>query len=433
MKTARREAYDILLHILKDSAYSNLSLEQALGVSDFSKRDRAFASRLVYGTLERQLTLDYIISQFLNQPLSKLKKQVLVNLRMAVYQLYFMDKVPASAVINEAVNLSKETGCAFASGLINAVLRKIDAKRVNLADTPDEIRYSCPEHLIRMWKKMYGEENTAGILENINKAAPFYIRVNTLKTNQEALIKLLEQEGIFAKETVFPNALKLENVGGVAQLASFQAGLFHVQDLASQLCAEALGAKPGETVFDLCAAPGGKTFTIAQSMKNEGRILAFDLYEHRLDLIQKTAETLGIINLETALGDASKFNRNLPQADRVLCDVPCSGLGIIRRKPEIRYKNLDSIKELPALQLAILENGSNYVKPGGTLIYSTCALNKKENNQVADAFLKKYPEFHAVPIFSEIPGSNMETTPYLTLFPHINGADGFFIAKFERS
>lgn len=432
MRSVRSEAYKVLLLIFKDKAYSNITLDQALKQSALAERDKAFASRLVYGTVERTLSLDYIIKQFLDQPVQKLKLQVLVNLRMAVYQLYFMDKVPQSAVIDEAVKLSKETGCAFASGLVNAVLRKIADNPVCLEEMPPHIRYSCPEHLMRMWTKMYGQANTLGILETMNEPVPLHLRVNTLKTDCEALLASFAGDGLQAKQLPLSNGVELTPAGGITSLKQYKEGLFHVQDLASQLCVEALCPQPGETVYDLCAAPGGKAFTIAQKMDNTGVVYAFDLYEHRLELIEKGADRLGIANLKTAVGDASLYNGSLPLADRVLCDVPCSGLGIIRKKPEIRYKELDTIKQLPSLQLAVLENGARYVKPCGTLVYSTCALNKKENDQVADAFLAKHPEYTAVPVLPETERASSER-PYLTLFPHLNGTDGFFIAKFERS
>lgn len=431
MKSARREAFDTLFQIFKNRAYSNLILDHGLSKSMLPERDRAFAARLVYGTVERMLSLDYILSCYLSQPVDRLKLQVLVNLRLGVYQLYFMDKVPASAVINEAVQLAKETGCAFAAGLVNAVLRKVAVHTIDLSQLEPSLRYSCPVHLIRMWTKMYGEENTLGLLKSINQPAPMTIRVNSLKTGAGALAASFLADQVEATPARLKNAMHLEHVGGVASLKQFEDGLFHVQDLASQLCIEALDPQPGETVFDLCAAPGGKSFTIAQEMMNQGTVYAFDLYQRRLDLIKKGAGRLGITNLKTTVSDASIYNEALPMADRVLCDVPCSGLGIIRRKPEIRYKELDSVKDLPTVQLSILENASRYVKPGGTLVYSTCALNKKENDQVADAFLKEHPAYRAVSFLpKEIRG--VSDSPYLTLFPHINGTDGFFIAKFER-
>lgn len=433
MTNGRRAAYDVLLQIYKKQAFSNLTLDQVLRSAQLPIRERAFASRLVYGTVERQLSLDYIIERYLTQPIQNMKLQVLVHLRMAVYQLYFMDKVPAHAVIDETVGLAKSTGCGFASGMMNAVLRKAALEQIDLEQAPLSVRYSCPAHLIRMWTKMYGQTHTMGILSHINEAAPLTIRTNTILTNAAALRISLEQAGVKVKSLPLADALELEQLPGVAASPQFLDGLFHVQDMASQLCAVALGALPGETVFDMCAAPGGKSFTLAEQMEGTGRLCAFDYYEHRLELIQSGAQRLGLANIETAVQDARCFAPGLGLADRVLCDVPCSGLGIIRRKPEVRYKELDSLKELPALQLQILSASSAYVKPGGTLLYSTCALNKRENQQVADAFLQANPEFTAVPCLPEISRGIDADGPYLTLFPHLHGTDGFFMAKLERS
>lgn len=431
MRSARRTAYDVLLQVFKDQAYSNLTLDHTLGQSGLSRQDKAFAARLVYGTVERMMTLDYILARFLTQPIAKLKLQVLVNLRLAAYQIVYMEKVPASAAINEAVKLAKETGCAFASGLVNAVLRKVAGQPVDLSGADWATQYSCPEPLIQMWKKMYGKTNTEALLETLNAPAPLTVRVNPLKITPTAFCRLLEAEGIGVEPTCLRNAFHLHYAGSITELPQFSQGLFHVQDLSSQLCVEALEPVAGETVLDLCAAPGGKSFTIAECMQNSGVVFAMDIYSHRLSLLEQGAIRLGIKNIKTAVYDASVFQPEIAPADRVLCDVPCSGLGIIRRKPEIRYKELDSIKELPALQLKILTNASRYVKPGGTLVYSTCALNRKENNKVVDAFLKENTAFASVPVLTELPHGTQDGD-YMTLFPHINGTDGFFIAKLVK-
>lgn len=431
MKNARYEAFKILLKVFKSNAYTNIALDNSLEISELDRRERALASSIVYGTVERMMTLDYIISSFLTQPIEKLKLKVLVILRMSVYQLYFMDKIPPSAAINEAVELTKKCGCSFASSLVNAVLRKCSSDRIDIDSLEESVRFSCPKHLINMWRKMYGDENVSGLLQTINEKAPVTLRVNTLKISQDDLISSFRENGIEAKKTFLENALTIENVGSIASLPQYNDGLFHVQDISSQLCAKALDAQPGENVFDVCSAPGGKTFTVAQYMQNKGVIKSFDIYEHRLKLIDDGSKRLGIDIVETDVNDASVYNEALGFADKVLCDVVCSGLGIIRKKPEIRYKDLDSIKQLPETQYKILEASSKYVKKGGRIVYSTCALNKKENDKVVDLFLKNHSEFVSVRALPEVERA-VDENDYLTLFPHVNGCDGFFIAVLER-
>lgn len=429
----RQTAFQVLLKVFKENAYTNLALDTVLQNSGLLNRDKSLATAIVYGTIERKITLDFVLEKYLSQPIEKLKTPVLIILRLSAYQLLFMDKIPDSAVINEGVNLAKSNGCGFSAGLVNAVLRKISVSDFCLEKIGNlSIKYSCPSHLINMWKKMYGEENTIGILENINGNVPVTIRVNTLKTSVDDLKLSLEKSGVCViKNDLCEDALIIENTNSISELEEFRNGLFHVQDLASQLCAEALCAKEGEVVLDVCASPGGKSFTIAEIMGDTGKIHSFDIYEQRLSLIKNDAERLGITSISTAVNDASKFSAEVPFVDKILCDVVCSGLGIIRKKPEIRYKELDSIKHLPEIQLQILETSSKYLKVGGTLVYSTCSLNKKENEKVVDLFLEKNKDFVAVPVLPCIEHIESDNH-YLTLFPHIHGTDGFFIAKLER-
>lgn len=431
-KNARQAAYEILLRMEKDGAYSNLILDETLEKSDLDSRDKSFVSALVYGTTERKLTVDYELSLYLSSPLKKLKKQVLTILRMGAYQIFFMSKVPNSAAVNESVKLSKKNQSAYASSLINAVLRKCSQNGLVYPkkDTDEflSVYYSCPLWLIHKWNKQYGKSECLHLLEESLKKAETVIRVNTLKTDEKTLAQLLLQEGVESEKTVIENSLKIFLSGKeITKLNSFKQGLFHVQDIASTLCAQALCAKSNETVFDLCAAPGGKSFSVAQLMNNSGKIFAFDLYPQRTKLISQGAKRLGIDIITAAVGDASEHNAELGLADRVLCDVPCSGLGIIRRKPEIRYKDESEVDALPPLQLKILENAARYVKPGGRLVYSTCTLNKNENENVCLKFLENSSDFESVEPLSQI-GKNK----FLTLMPHINQSDGFFIAAFKR-
>lgn len=436
MKNARQTAFEILTKIRRDSSYSNLTVDSVLSDSSLNDADSSFVSALVYGVLERSHTLDYQLMLNLKQPLKKLKPQVYTALQLGAYQLLFMDKVPASAAVNESVKLVKSNGCSFAGGLVNAVLRNISKNGLCLPDKSDKflyysVAYSFPIELVKFWIKSYGEENAEGIMSCCAGRPPLTVRVNTLKTDSSKLIDELRFAGIDVEPGVAEDSLNLGKCGSVEKLSSFADGKFHVQDAASQFCVAALAPQPDETVIDLCAAPGGKSFTIAQYMKNTGKIIACDIHNHRLDLIRDAAMRLGISNITCICNDATQYFAEIPVADRVLCDVPCSGLGIIRRKPEIRNKPLDDLKSLPPVQLKILENASRYVKSGGRLVYSTCALNPKENENVCKKFLESHPEFSVImPEF--LPQDTFIRDGLVTLMPHINNTDGFFIAVFEK-
>ncbi len=440
MKSARQAAFEALLKIQKEGAYSNLVVDATLKENEhFDERDKAFFSNLVYGTLDRLILIDYNLSMYLNQPVRKLKPELHTILRLGTYQLLFLDKVPSRAAVNESVNLAKVNKSAFAASLVNAVLRRVADNGLKLPEgsenDPDylAIKYSCPEWLISMWIEAYGFDNAIALAEKALEAAPVVVKVNTLKTTVDDLIWKLAEEGVVAeKSTKFPDSLVLNNTGAVEELLAYQEGLFHAQDFASQICCKALDAKPGETVFDLCSAPGGKAFTIAQSMQNTGCVRAFDIYQSRVDLIKNGAKRLGLNNVYTYLSDATIFNENYGMADRVLCDVPCSGLGIIRRKPEIRFKKSAEIDNLPEIQYSILCNAIKYLKDGGRLVYSTCTLNPKENDEICNRFLEEHPEFEAVKVLPELRRYS-ENDKYLTLMPHIHSTDGFFVAVFQKN
>lgn len=437
MKNSRQTAFDILIKIYRDSSYSNLTLDAVLRSGVCESRDYPFICALVYGVLERGITIDYVLGQYLTQPLKKLKPEVLVTLRMGVYQLLFMDKVPDNAAVDESVKLVRANKSAFAAGLVNGVLHNVAKNGLVLPDKDNNklkylsVKYSCPEWLAGKWIKYYGEENAVGIMKSTLGRPPMTARVNTLKTTAAELAEKLKEEGVVCTPCAEKNAVELSQTGSIESLSAYKEGLFHIQDLASQYCAQALGANEGETVFDLCAAPGGKTFTIAQRMNNKGRILAFDMFEHRVKLIADGAKRLGIDIVDARTGDAAVFNEKLGLADRVLCDVPCSGLGIIRRKPEIRYKKPEDIDNLPDIQYGILGNAAKYVKIGGRLVYSTCSLNRLENEKVCKRFLEENGGFKPVKVLENVKRYNGDDY-FITLMPHINGTDGFFICAFER-
>lgn len=390
-------AFKILSKIEHDKAYSNITLDSVL--NKYEATSSAFVCALVYGVLERKITLDYYLSKVLTQPIKKLNPQVLTILRLGVYQLKYMDKVPVSAAVNESVKLSRKTKCSFASGLINSVLRKISTTNIDLPKSDNNIydlsiRYSCPEGLVSQFVEDYGYTYTEKILSASVGSVPTFIRVNTLKTTAKDLIDKLAKEDIIAKMSQVNNT-SLEIVSGSSVFKSncYKEGLFHAQDLASQQCIENFAPQKGEIVFDMCAAPGGKSFTMAQLMENCGKIYAFDLYDHKIKLINDGAKRLGIDIISAQIGDASVFNNDLPKADRILCDVPCAGLGVIRRKPEIKYKDFSFIDKLCELQYNILNNASLYLKDKGVLMYSTCSLSKKENQDICRRFLDEHKDF----------------------------------------
>lgn len=418
----RALAYKILLKIEKDKAYSNLTLDAALEKEEAGYEP--FVRALVYGVTERKITLDYILSGLLTQPLKKLKPQVLTVLRMGIYQIKFMDKIPVSAAVNESVKLVKQQGFSFASGLVNSVLRKTADSEIKYPENKVSaeylsVKYSCPIPLVNKYINDYGYENALGVLRSSLEVPPLIIRVNTLKTTADELIFRLESENITATVCDTDCALKIDG-GNVFGTQCYKDGLFHVQDTASQKCINALDPKPYETVLDMCAAPGGKSFTIAEKMQNKGEIYSFDLYEHRLSLIDSGAKRLGIDIIKTSARDASKIYDNVPKADKILCDVPCSGLGVIRRKPEIKYKDLGFIDKLTDLQYNIICSSASYLKKGGRLVYSTCSLNKDENENVCARFLKEHKDFK---LTGESP---------VTLMPHTHNTDGFFFAVFTK-
>lgn len=433
MQNFREIAFETLNKIEKEGAYSNIALDSLLSKSSADTRDRSFVSSLFYGVIERKITLDYQISLYLSKPINKLKTEVLTVLRMGAYQLLFMDKVPSSAAVNESVKIAKNNGLSFASGFINAVLRKIALNGLKMPEDEESteylsVKYSCPQWLINKWIKEYGRQDTEGILKSSLGACGNYIKVNSLLIGEDELIEIIDSEGVKAEKTKIKGCLRIDFCGkSVEKLNSFGRGLFHVQDAACQLCVKALKAKAGDTVFDLCAAPGGKSYSIAENMNNEGRVISFDIHDHRVELIKKGAERLRLTCVEAMKGDATVYNDKLGTADAVLCDVPCSGFGIIGKKPEIKYKNPDETKTLPQIQSEILSNGSSYVKIGGRLVYSTCTLSHSENQKVCQRFLEKNKNFRSVKPLEEY-----SEEYFITLMPHKDYTDGFFIACFER-
>lgn len=425
MDNNRKTAYLALLEVHSRKAYSNLALNHKIAMH--RPKNPAFVRELTYGVLERKLTLDYYIDQMVRDGIESLRAQEITILRMGMYQLSYMNSVPEYAAVNECVELAKRY-CKSKSGLVNKVLKEFKNNRAVTELPPreeDEIRYlsikySYAPWIIEHWLKYYSMDFVEELLEAGNGKAPLTIRLNWLKVRKEDLKKALHERGYETEEgKLCQNAINVKG-SGILESELYKHGLFTPQDESSMLVAEKLDPKQGNIVMDVCAAPGGKTTAIAERMNNTGKIYASDIYRRKLDLIDAEARRLGITNIETRSWDATRVDSTMiRKADRVLVDAPCSGLGVVRRKPEIKYKdNTDEIKLLPAKQLAILSASSAYVKPGGTLVYSTCTINPEENEQVAGAFLKKHGDFEKV-----------EDT---LLLPNTNGTDGFYICVMKK-
>lgn len=414
IENSRQIVFEILNKIEIDDSFSNITLNNYLKKVDNSV-DKAFISRLVYGVVERKLTLDYIISKFCKK-YSSSKKAVKTVLRMGVYQIYFFDNIPDRAAVNETVNLLNNKKYSYYKSFVNAVLRSVCQNRIDINALPDEYKYSCPKHLIGLWNKAYGEENTKKILDAINEKAPIYLTPNVLKISAEELCELLNKNGIEAKQ--IENSVQITSQFDIAESDFYKQGLFFVQDISSKKAADLLNAKSNETVLDMCCCPGGKSFETALNMKNQGQIYSFDIHENKLSLVNEGAKRLGINIIKTGVNDAGVFNKNIAVADKIICDVPCSGFGIIRRKPEIKYKNLDEIKPLYDIQYQILSTCSKYLKTGGQLVYSTCTLNKNENEKIVSKFLEE--------------NENFECITQSTVFPSKDGGDGFFMALIRK-
>ncbi|NMA70241.1 MAG: 16S rRNA (cytosine(967)-C(5))-methyltransferase RsmB, partial [Desulfitobacterium sp.] len=389
--SARALAVEILVRVEKEKAYVNLLLQRSLEqLAD--PRDRQLCTTLVNGTLKNRLTLDYVLRRYLTKSMSQLPQEVRYILRISAFQILYLDKIPGGAAIYEGVELTKGRQRKYTS-LTNSVLRRVlengwDISWPNQKKEPVRylsVRLSHPEWMVKRWLKRYGFSGTEELCRSNNEPAPLWIRTNTLKTNREELAKRLEGEGVEVSlgERV-PESLLIEKAGSIEKLSSFQEGLFNVQDESSQLVAHVLNPQPGEWVLDACGAPGGKTTHLAQLMKNQGEIFAFDIHEHKIPLIEELANRLGIGIIHAQAGDARELQGiELASCHKVLVDAPCSGLGVIRRRADMRWhKSEQEIKALPELQLSILEKASQCVAPQGELVYSTCTIEPEENFEV---------------------------------------------------
>lgn len=435
--SARSAALRVLTACRKNDAWADAALAAELRREPLNVADAALASRIVYGVLQNRMLLDHWLGAYCTQRLDHLQQPLADILRIGAYQILFLDKVPDHAAVSEAVELAKSNHRGAAAGLVNAVLRKVSQHKTTppaLPDDPTErlcVETSHPRWLAEKMTAILGGDEAGAFLRANNDIAPVTVQVNPLKTTADKLIAALSGLGVEARIHPWaPDCLELSGVGDLTTLAPFYRGEFLVQDAAARLASLVAGVESGMRVLDVCAAPGGKSFSAAFAMRDEGSILACDLHENKLKRIRDGAARLGLTCIETAAADARVYREAWDGAfDVVLCDVPCSGLGIIRKKPDIRCKDAAALSALPEIQRAILANASRYLRPGGVLLYSTCTVLPEENEGVTDAFLTEHPAF----TYEAFDLPNRTTAGHITLWPQRDGSDGFYLAKLRRN
>lgn len=434
MESSRETALKALYRIEYEDAYSNLALKEQLMGSLLDARDKALVSVLVYGVVQRKAELEYLISSFSKIKLKKISKYILLILKLGIYQLLYMDKIPVSAAVNESVRLAKRYGHASSAGFVNGVLRTIDREKNHLPQPKEHIEYLCvkysfPEKIVKRWIELFGEKFACELMQAMNMPPKMSLRVNTLKTDRKEIISRLPE----AEEGKYLDCAVLTAGFDIAKSNEYCEGLITAQDEAAMFAAYILNPNPGDMVIDMCAAPGGKTTHLAQIMENKGSIIAFDIHEHKIELIKENAARLGVDIISAECRDTLKFDeRYKNSADRILVDAPCSGLGIIRRKPDIKWKKEDT-GELCEIQYKILENAAKYLKSGGELVYSTCTLERDENEGIIERFLKEYSDFEMSDINKYLPDSIKKgKNGCITFYPNVDGTDGFFIAKLKK-
>ena len=438
-QSARITALRVLVSCRSNGAWADAALKAQISRDGLSGPDAALCSRIVYGVMQHQMLLDFYIGAYCSQKPDHLQPPLLEILRIGAYQILFLDKIPDSAAVNTSVELAKLSKRGQASGLVNAVLRKISQNKESLPPIPDRneiqrlsIQYSHPKWLTKRMVTLLGREEAERFLASNNEIAPLTIQVNPLKTTTESLTEELRQAGIEVHPHAWvPDCLELSGTGDLTALPAFRDGKFLVQDPAARLVSLIANIRPGLKVLDVCAAPGGKSLSAAFAMTGQGDILSCDLHENKLKRIQESADRLGADIITTRAADGRVFQPEWEAAfDVVLVDAPCSGLGIIRKKPDTRYKKADDLFTLPVIQSAILNNSARYVRPGGTLVYSTCTILPEENEQVTQAFLAEHTDFTMSPI--ELPQPVGTTSGALTLWPQRHDTDGFYICRMTR-
>ncbi len=439
---AREVALKTLYRINNEGAYSNIALDEEISknAQKLNAKDIGLISEIVYGVITWKLTIDEIIKKYSKIRLKKISPWILDILRLSIYQIVFLDKIPKSAAVNEGVNLAKRYGHRCSSGFANAILRKVEKQDYedfkNIKDEKERLskQYSMPLWII---EELMGEglelEKIEEICISSNIRPKVSIRINTLKTNKEELKHILENENIKATDGILKDFLVLDKAKNIEKLESFKNGLFTVQDEAAGLTSLILDPKKGESILDACSSPGGKTTYIAQLVENEGQIIAFDIHEHRTRLVEQNAKRLGVNIIETKVQDASKFEEKyVNKFDKILLDVPCLGIGVLKRKPDIKWqKKKEDVKEISEIQYKILENCTKYLKPKGELVYSTCSILKEENENLIKRFLQKNKEFKLEKIENieeEFFKKYLKNEQFLQVYQN-KKTDGFFICK----
>ncbi len=442
MKSVREQVVDLLLEVERDKSYAQLSLKNAM--QDLDVRDRALATEIFYGTLKYQIQLDYWLNHYSKTPVKKMKPLIRNLLRMSLYQMLYLDKIPVSAIINEAVKLAKKRKFQGLSGFVNGLLRTLDREKEQLP-LPDSkkaftsylsIKYALPEWIIEMWLKAYSREDVEAICGALNKRAEVCGRWNPLKGSKEQLMETLKQEKVeIVSGRLVEEAFYVKKVDRLQNLASFKVGAWTVQDESAMLVAHVVAPEKGEKVLDMCSAPGGKSVHMAALMENKGEIIACDIHPHKLELIEKNAKRLGAVMIKPTLQDGTVLNEAfMGQFDKILVDAPCSGLGIMKRKPDIRlHKTKEDLQEIAAIQKAIVQNAVKYLKPGGRLVYSTCTISYEENEKMADEISRKYG-LERENLANTIPEClrNDVKEGMIQILPQMADTDGFFIASFRK-
>lgn len=440
--TARSGAAAVISQVLDEGAYTNIALNKFLREHSLPDQERRLLTELVYGTVKALGTLDWYLGQCLSRSLAKTDKKVLHVLRLSLFQLLYLERIPARAAVNEAVLLARrqsgEGAAKFVNGVLRSFLRRQEAGDFALPDAARDdagylaLKYCHPRWLIKRWLGVHGREGTEKLLQFNNSAAPLCLRVNTLVTTREALLRRLQEARAEARASQWSgDGIVCGKMPALEKLFQELRGAFYIQDESSMLAAEMLEPRPGDRVLDLCSAPGGKATHLAQLMRNQGEIVACDIYEHKLRLISENAQRLGITIIRTELRDAAVFAPELQGwADRVLVDAPCSGLGVLRRRAEARWrKTRADLKTFPPLQLQILENAARCVKEGGRLLYSTCTIEQSENHYLIKEFLARHREWRCAGVRHPLTGELLEE---LQLLPQRDGIDGFYICALER-
>lgn len=440
--SAREGALQVLQGTLYGGGYSNILLKQLLGSGGMEQRERALCTELVYGVLQHLSMLDFYIEHYCKTPLKKLDPTVKLLLELGVYQIVYLEKVPDTAACNESVKLCKKL-CRknpALPGVVNGVLRNVSRNKEHLPvlneKTKEEYlarRYSLPLWLVELWRDQYGMDVAKALCAQCDERRDTVLRVNSLRATPQQVAEEITQKGGQAEEiSGLPGALRIQYTGDISALEGYRQGHFTVQDVGSQLAISVLDPQPGQRAIDMCSAPGGKSVLMGQYMKNQGEILAFDLHPHKVEIIEKNAARMGLTILKAQAADMTIRRPELVgTAQKVLCDVPCSGLGIIAKKPDIRFKAQEDALTLPAIQLQLLKNALDYAAPGGQVVYSTCTLNQEENEKVVQQAIQEHGHCRLEPFAH--PYGDIKSEGMLTLLPHIYHSDGFFICNIRRT